>query len=88
MATGGAESGGRLGWQEGEVGYHAEESDDQELVAHPGTYRKEHLRGRVTAKYLQHQFEVVDACREWLAEHNNEALLAHMKEEEAAGGAK
>ena len=67
------------------VGDYAEVARMVRNLAHPGRYRKEHFRGRVTGKYLQQQFEVVDACRGWLAEHNNKALRAHMKEEEAAG---
>jgi hypothetical protein len=67
------------------VGDYAEVARMVRNLAHPGRYRKEHFRGRVTKKYLQRQFEVVDACRDGLAEHNNKALLTHMKEEEAAG---
>ena len=47
-------------------------------LAHPGRYVKEHLGRRVTKKYLQRQFDVVDACRDWLSDHNNRAVLAHM----------
>jgi hypothetical protein len=54
-------------------------------LAHPGRYRKEHFRGKVTAKYLKRQFEMVEVCRSWLADHNAKALLAHMREEGAAG---
>ena len=53
-------------------------------LVHAGKYRKEHFRKRVTKKYLEQQFEVVEACREWLSDHNAKSLLAQMKEEEAA----
>jgi hypothetical protein len=51
-------------------------------LAHPARYLKDHPRSRVTKKYLQRQFEVVLACRDWLAAHNNRELLKHIKEEE------
>ena len=66
------------------VGDYAEVARVVRNLAHPGRYRKEHFRRRITAKYLQLQFEVVDACRGRLAYHNNESLLAHMRKEEAA----
>ncbi len=66
------------------VGDYAEVGRMVRNLAHPGWYRKEHFRGRITPKYLQQQFEVVGACRGWLAYHNNESLLRHLKEEEAA----
>jgi len=50
-------------------------------LVHPGKYRKEHFRGRITNRPLRQQFEVVDGCRGWLAYHNNQTLLRHMKEE-------
>jgi hypothetical protein len=37
---------------------------------------------RVTSKYLQRQFEVVLACRDWLAAHNNRELVKAIEEEE------
>lgn len=64
------------------VGDHAEVVRIVRNLAHPGRYRKEHFRGRITKKYLEHQFEVVEACREWLTDHNAKSLLAHMREEE------
>lgn len=50
-------------------------------LAHPARYLKDHYRKRVTNKYLQRQFELVLLCRDWLADHNNKALLKHMKAE-------
>jgi len=50
-------------------------------LVHPAAYADDHHRRRVTAKYLQRQFEMVLLCRDWLAEHNNKALLEHMKAE-------
>lgn len=64
------------------VGDHAEVVRMVRNLPHPGRYRKEHFRGRITRKYLGHQFEVVDACREWLADHNAKSILARMREEE------
>jgi hypothetical protein len=37
------------------------------------------FRLKITANYLQRQFKVVDARREWLADHNNKALLMKIK---------
>ena len=54
-------------------------------LLHPARYAKDHFRGRVTKKYLQRQFEFLELCRGWLAHHNNESLLRHMKEKETAG---
>jgi hypothetical protein len=39
----------------------------------------------MTARFLKQQFEVVDACRDRLADHNTKALLADLNEQEAAG---
>jgi hypothetical protein len=47
-------------------------------LVHPASYAAEHYRSRVTAKYLQRQFEVVLFCRDWLAERNNKSLREHM----------
>lgn len=49
-------------------------------LVHPGRYRKEHFRGRVTNTLLRQQFQIVDGCRGWLKYHNNQALLQHLKE--------
>jgi hypothetical protein len=66
------------------VGDYAEVVRMVRNLVHAGRYRKEHFRGRITRRYLERQFEVVEACREWLADHNTKSLLAHMREEEAA----
>lgn len=50
-------------------------------LAHPARYAVDHERKRVTAKYLQRQFEVALACRDWLAHHNEQQLLEYMKRE-------
>jgi hypothetical protein len=80
----GLELGAEWNSRKAEVGDHAEVVRMVRNLVHPGRYRKEHFRGRITKKYLEHQFEVVEACREWLADHNAKSLLAHMREEEAA----
>ncbi len=53
-------------------------------LVHAGRYCKEHLHRRITRRYLERQFEVVEVCREWLADHNAKSLMAHIREEEAA----
>ena len=50
-------------------------------LVHPTSYATEHYRSRVTAKYLQWQFNIVLHCRDWLSERNNKSLLEHMKAE-------
>lgn len=51
-------------------------------LAHPARYQADHHGRRFTEKYLQHQFEVVLLCRDWLADRNNKALSEHIKERE------
>lgn len=63
------------------VGDYAEVARMVRNLAHPARYVKDHYRSRVTAKYLQRQFEIVLACRDWLAERNNKSLREHMKAE-------
>jgi hypothetical protein len=48
-------------------------------LAHPSRYAIDHARSRVTPKFLQRQFQVVLACRDWLVHHNNQSLIEHMK---------
>lgn len=48
-------------------------------LAHPGNYLKNHLRNRVTKKYLMRQFEILDYCRDSLIEYNNKSLLKSIK---------
>lgn len=61
------------------VGDYAEVVRMVRNLVHPASYAEEHYRSRVTARYLQRQFEVVLLCRDWLAEHNNKSLREHMK---------
>jgi hypothetical protein len=63
------------------VGDYAEVSRMTRNLAHPGRYVKDHARQRVTAKYLERQFEIALACRDWLAARNNKSLREHMREE-------
>ena len=63
------------------VGDYAEASRMIRNLAHPGRYVQDHAGSRVTAKYLQRQFEIVLACRDWLAERNNKSLRERMREE-------
>ena len=69
------------------VGDYAEVVRMVRNLVHAGKYRKEHFRERATERFLQRHFEFVDACREWVADHNAKSLLTHMKEEEAAKAA-
>jgi hypothetical protein len=63
------------------IGDYAEVVRQIRNLAHPARYVADHARKRVTARYLQRQFEVVLLCRDWLAKRNNAALLEHMREE-------
>lgn len=63
------------------VGDYAEVVRQVRNLAHPARYVEDHPRKRVTARYLQRQFEVVLLCRDWLAKRNTKSLLEHMKEE-------
>jgi hypothetical protein len=69
------------------IGDYAEVVRQVRNLAHPARSVADHYRCRVTAKYLQRQFEVVLLCRDWLAARNNKSLLEHMKEEEIASSA-
>jgi len=64
-----------------QIGDYAEVVRMVRNLVHPGSYAAEHYRGRVTAKYLRRQFEVVLLCHDWLAEHNKKSLREHMKAE-------
>jgi hypothetical protein len=55
-------------------------------LAHPARYLKDHTRRHVTSKYLQRQLEIVLACRDWLAAHNNRELFKQIEEEEKKVG--
>lgn len=63
------------------IGDYAEVVRQVRNLAHPARYVEDHHRKRVTAKYLQRQFDVVLLCRDWLAKRNNESLVKHMREE-------
>lgn len=63
------------------VGDYAEVARMIRNLAHPSRYHLDHSRKRVTAKFLQQQFEVVLACKEWLEHYNLERLGEHMRQE-------
>jgi hypothetical protein len=63
------------------IGDYAEVVRQVRNLAHPARYAADHYRSRVTAKYLQRQFDVVLLCRDWLSARNNKSLLEHMKAE-------
>jgi len=69
-------------WRKAKVGDYAEVVRMVRNLAHPARYLQDHPGRRVTNKYLQRQFEVVLACRDWLAAHNNRGLLKAIEEEE------
>lgn len=50
-------------------------------LAHPAAYAEDHYRSRVTKRLLKRQFDMVLLCRDWLAHHNNKALIEDMKSE-------
>jgi len=62
------------------IGDYAEVTRLVRNLVHPGSYLKEHSPSRITAKYLQRQFEVVELCRDWLADRNNKFLREHMRQ--------
>lgn len=63
------------------VGDYAEVARMIRNLAHPARYHLDHSRKRVTAKFLEQQFEVVLACKEWLEKYNLERLGEHMRQE-------
>ena len=73
-------------WRRAKAGDYAEVVRMMRNLAHPARYLKDHTRRRVTSKYLQRQFEVVLACRDWLAAHNNRELFKQIEEEEKKTG--
>jgi hypothetical protein len=73
---------GDWNWRKAKVGDYAELVRMMRNLAHPARYLQDHTGRRVTSKYLQRQFEVVLACRDWLAAHNNRKLLKAIEEEE------
>jgi hypothetical protein len=69
-------------WRKAKVGDYAEVARMMRNLAHPARYLQDHTGRRVTTKYLQRQFEVVLACRDWQAAHNNRELLKQIEQEE------
>ena len=62
------------------IGDFAEIVREMRNLAHPARYRKDHSRKRVTARYLQRQFDLVEICRDWLVAYNNNALREALKD--------
>lgn len=69
-------------WRKAKVGDYAEVVRMVRNLAHPARYLQDNPGGRITSKYLQRQFDIVLACRDWLAAHNNRELLKAIEEEE------
>jgi hypothetical protein len=69
-------------WRKAKVGDYAEIVRMMRNLAHPARYLQDHTGRRVTNRYLQRQFEIVLACRDWLAAHNNRELLKAIEDEE------
>lgn len=63
------------------IGDYAEVARMVRNLLHPARYMIDHSHARITNKYLQRQFEVVLACRDWLIYHNNEVLIKTMEKE-------
>ena len=63
------------------IGDYAEVARMVRNLVHPARYVADYRGRRVTAKYLQRQFEVALLCRDWLAAHNNKSLREHMQRE-------
>jgi len=63
------------------VGDYAEVVRMVRNLAHPARYAADHYRSRVTQRYLHRQFDIVLACRDWLAERNNKSIMEHMNAE-------
>lgn len=74
-------------WRKAKVGDYAEVVRRMRNLAHPARYLNDHRGRRVTSKYLQRQFEVVLACRDWLAAHNSRELLKQIEEEKQTDNA-
>ena len=68
-------------WKMAKVGDFAEVVREVRNLAHPSKYARDHAKSRVTKKYLERQFEIVLACRDWLAAHNDKELLKAIEEE-------
>lgn len=60
------------------VGDYAEVTRTIRNLAHPARYYLDHSRKRVTARFLEQQFEVVRACAKWLEKYNRERLNEHV----------
>ena len=63
------------------VGDYAEVVRMVRNLVHPARYVEDHHPSRVTAKYLQWQFDVVLLCRDRLVERNNKSLREPMRKE-------
>jgi hypothetical protein len=63
------------------VGDYAEVVRMVRHLVHPARYVEDHHRSRVTAKYLQWQFNVVLLRRDWLVNRKNKSLREHMRDE-------
>ena len=63
------------------IGDYAEVARMIRNLAHPARYHLDHSRKRVTARFLEQQFDVVLACQEWLENYNHNRLSEHMRHE-------
>ena len=66
------------------VGDYAEAVRQLRNLAHPAAYREDHYRGRVTARYLRRQFEIMSLCKDRLVHHVHKSLRKHMEAEAEA----
>lgn len=63
------------------IGDYAEVVRGVRNLVHPIRYVEDHRGRRVTARFLQRQFDVVRLCRDWLMHHNKKHLIEYMKAE-------
>lgn len=62
------------------VGDYAEITRMLRNLAHPARYHLDHSRKRVTARFLERQFDIVLACQKSLEKHNLGRLTEHMRQ--------
>lgn len=63
-----------------EIGDYAEITRMLRNLAHPARYHLDHSRKRVTARFLERQFDIVLACQKWLEKYNLDRLAEHWRQ--------
>ena len=49
-------------------------------LSHPARYSQDHFGKRITKKYFDRLYEIVDACRKWLLQHVETSILVDIKD--------